>query len=69
MLKETVTAYFGTQAAVATKLNISPPAVSAWDEVIPEKQAGRLERLTHGELAFDATLYETNQVEQSEAAS
>lgn len=69
MLKETVTAYFGTQAAVAITLNISPPAVSAWDEVIPEKQAGRLERLTHGELAFDAALYETDPVEQSKAVA
>jgi len=70
MLKATVIKHFGTQAAAAKFLNISPPAVHYWEEVIPERQALKLDRTTHGALAYDEAYYpthsQTNQTEQSE---
>ena len=57
MLKETVIAHFGTQSALATRLNIKPPAVSAWGEVIPYGRALELERMTDGALMYDQSLY------------
>ena len=38
-------------------LSISHSSVSQWGEIIPEKQALRLEKLTAGELKYDPLLY------------
>ena len=64
MLKHTAMAHFGTQTAIALRLNINQAAVSQWGEVIPEKQAGRLERLTDGALNFEESHYQTDQTVQ-----
>ena len=64
MLKNTAVGHFGSQAEVAKKLNISRTAVCHWGEVIPEKQAGRLERLTGGALNFEESHYQTDQIAQ-----
>jgi DNA-binding transcriptional regulator YdaS (Cro superfamily) len=57
MQKSVVINYFGNQTKVARKLNISDASVSEWGEIIPEKQALRLERITNGALQYDPTLY------------
>ena len=64
MLKHTALEHFGTQTEIALQLNINQAAVSQWGEVIPEKQAGRLERLTGGFLKFEEAHYQTNQTAQ-----
>ncbi|MCV5274069.1 Cro/CI family transcriptional regulator, partial [Escherichia coli] len=46
MYKKDVIDHFGTQRAVAKALGISDAAVSQWKEVIPEKDAYRLEIVT-----------------------
>ena len=67
MLKETAIAHFGTQSALAIKLNIKPPAVSAWKKVIPYGRALELERMTAGVLMYDASFYpQKDQIVQSE---
>jgi len=69
MLKQDAVNHFGTQTALAAELGIVQPAVSQWGEVIPEKQAFRLERLTRGVLNYDEALYETTQSAESEAVA
>lgn len=60
MYKSDVVDHFGTQKNLAEKLGVTAAAVSAWDRVIPEKQALRLERLTSGQLIYQPALYQTN---------
>ena len=52
MYKKDVIDHFGTQRAVAKALGISDAAVSQWKEVIPEKDAYRLEVVTAGALKY-----------------
>jgi len=65
MLKSTVVDYYETQTKVAAALGITRSGVSIWPELIPEKQAMRLERLTEGALKYDPSLYETKNKTQT----
>ena len=58
MLKSIVLEHYATGAAVARALQISSAAVTQWPEVIPEKQAYRLQVITKGALKVDPSLYE-----------
>jgi DNA-binding transcriptional regulator YdaS (Cro superfamily) len=58
MLKKSVIEHFGSQNAVAVFLRISSSAVSQWKEVIPERAALKLSRLTKGKLKYQADMYE-----------
>lgn len=57
MKKNTVIKYFKTGVNTAEFLNISKASVSGWGDVIPEKQALILDRLTNGKLKYDPALY------------
>lgn len=57
MKKIDVIAYYKTTVNLAEELNILPSAVSQWGDIIPEKQALRLEKLTEGALKYDPSLY------------
>lgn len=57
MHKQNVIDHFGTQRAVAKALGISDAAVSQWKEIIPEKDAYRLEIVTAGALKYDEAAY------------
>jgi len=57
MYKKHVIDHFGTQRAIAKALGISDAAVSQWKEVIPEKDAYRLQVVTEGALKYDETAY------------
>ncbi len=57
MYKKDVIDHFGTQRAVAKALGISDAAVSQWKEVIPEKDAYRLEIVTAGALKYQESAY------------
>ena len=57
MDKQKVVEYFGSQRAVARALGISDAAVSQWKEIIPEKDAHRLELVTSGVLKFQEKAY------------
>jgi len=57
MLKKTVVKYFGNQLKTAGALSLTRGSVSQWGEVIPEKQALRIEKLTNGALKYDPALY------------
>lgn len=58
MFKKTVVAYFQRQAQVARTLGLARSTVHGWGNIIPEKQALKLERLTEGALKYDPSLYE-----------
>lgn len=57
MLKAMVTSYFPSNRAIAKALGISPQAVGQWDEIIPERAALKLDRITNGTLKYDPSLY------------
>jgi len=57
MYKQKVLDHYGTQLNVATVLSIKQASVSKWGDVIPEKQALRIEKLTDGALKYDPVLY------------
>jgi hypothetical protein len=71
MKVETALKFYKTQQLLATELGISQAAVSRWGDVMPEKQALKLDRITSGELKYDQALYtgpvQTGQ-EKNEAA-
>ena len=67
MLKKDVVKFFTSQTRLSKALGFkSTGAVSQWGEVIPEKQALRLEKITEGALRYDPELYEP--VQESPAA-
>lgn len=69
MYKKDVIAYFNhRQANVARALNIKPPSVFYWGEIIPERMAYRLERITGGALKVNPDLYEKPANTPTEAA-
>lgn len=57
MKKNTVISYFKSGVKTAKALNISKASVSGWGEIIPEKQALKLEKITHGKLKYDPAFY------------
>ncbi|MBG2875519.1 helix-turn-helix domain-containing protein [Proteus alimentorum] len=57
MFKNDVVKYFGSQRAVAKKLDVSDTAVHYWKNVIPEKAALKLSRITDGKLKYQPELY------------
>lgn len=59
MLKSKVLSYFDNRAVdVAKACNVSSASVSQWGDIIPEKNALKLEKLTNGALVYDASMYE-----------
>jgi hypothetical protein len=57
MKKDNVIKHYKTAAKLAQVLGIAKQAVSNWGEVIPELQAFRLDRITHGDLKYDPSFY------------
>ena len=57
MYKADAIEYFGNLTKLAQAAGVKLPSASAWGELIPEKRAARLERLTGGELKYDPALY------------
>lgn len=57
MYKRCVIQYFDSAAAVARALGINRASISSWSDVIPEKRALQIERITSGALTYDSALY------------
>ncbi len=53
MRKKDVLIHYGTQVKLAKVLGISQASISNWSEIIPEKQAFKLEKATDGKLQYD----------------
>ncbi|EPJ0398833.1 Cro/CI family transcriptional regulator [Providencia rettgeri] len=60
MYKASVLNHFGGTVKTAGALGISHSAVCQWVEIVPEKQALRIERITKGRLKYDPSLYIQN---------
>lgn len=58
MYKSDAIKHFGNLTKLAKAAGVKLPSASAWGELIPERRAARLERLTNGELKYDPALYE-----------
>ena len=71
MKVKTALDFYITQQILAEALGITQAAVSKWGDLMPEKQALKLDRITNGELKYEAQLYaapdQTGQ-EKAEAA-
>ncbi|HDR1113661.1 TPA: Cro/Cl family transcriptional regulator [Pasteurella multocida] len=61
MLKTDVINYFGKLENVAKALSISVSAISQWNEIIPEKNAYKLQDITKGKLKVNRDLYQKPQ--------
>lgn len=57
MYKKEVITHFGSQRAIAKALGLSESAISQWKEVIPEKDAFKIEKMTAGALRLEPSLY------------
>jgi DNA-binding transcriptional regulator YdaS (Cro superfamily) len=71
MKKTDAIAHFDSKSKLAKVLGIAHSSVSQWGEIIPEKQALRLDRITNGELEYNWKLYaapDQTGHEKSEAA-
>ena len=58
MLKTQVVEYYGGISKTAIALGVTHSAVCQWGNVIPQKQAFVIERITNGKLKYDANLYQ-----------
>lgn len=58
MKKSDVVSYFGSAANVAKALKIARSSVSGWGELVPEKRAAKIDRMTAGVLKYDPANYE-----------
>ena len=58
MLKNQVVEYYGGISKTAIALGVTHSAVCQWGNVIPQKKAFVIERITNGKLKYDASLYQ-----------
>lgn len=61
MIKSDVIAHFGDLKNIANALGISVSAVSQWGDIIPEKNAYRLQDITDRKLKVDRSFYQKSQ--------
>ena len=66
MLKILVVEYYGGISKTAIALGVTHSAVCQWGDVIPQKQAFVIERITNGKLKYDANLYQKSTDHASE---
>ena len=57
MYKIDVINHFGRATDLAQALKITSSSISQWGDIIPERQALRLERITDGSLKYAPSLY------------
>ncbi|MDE9536943.1 Cro/Cl family transcriptional regulator [Xenorhabdus bovienii] len=62
MKKNEVLKYFNTVNSIAKAIGITSSAVSQWREIIPERAALRIEKITDGALKYSAEMYKKNHV-------
>lgn len=58
MLKLDAIKFYGTKAGVARAAGVDPSAVSQWGDLVPEKNAYRLQMDSAGELVYDPAMYD-----------
>jgi transcriptional repressor of cell division inhibition gene dicB len=69
MKKSDVLKFFKTSKKICEVLNMkSSGAVSQWGDLIPEKRAMQLDRITGGQLRYDECLYQQSSSSHQESA-
>lgn len=58
MLASEAIEFFGSRAAVAEALGITPQAVGQWKGLVPPLSAAKLSKRSRGKLKFDPDLYD-----------
>ncbi|RNM07734.1 MULTISPECIES: Cro/CI family transcriptional regulator [Dickeya] len=58
MFKNDAIKFFGSKTKLAIAAGVSQASVSRWGDVIPERRAARLDRVTNGALRYDPDLYQ-----------
>jgi DNA-binding transcriptional regulator YdaS (Cro superfamily) len=57
MLTKTAIKYFGSQAEISRRLEISSAAVAKWGDTVPEGSAYKIESISGGQLKVDPEFY------------
>lgn len=58
MFKQDAINYFGSKSKLAKAAGVAPASVSVWGELVPEKNAMRLQLASGGVLRYDPEVYD-----------
>ncbi|AWA35335.1 Cro/CI family transcriptional regulator [Klebsiella pneumoniae] len=58
MFKQDAINYFGSKSKLAKAAGVAPASVSVWGELVPEKNAMRLQLASGGVLQYDPEVYD-----------
>lgn len=58
MFKQDAINYFGSKSKLAKAAGVAPASVSVWGELVPEKNAMRLQLASGGVLQYDPEIYD-----------
>ena len=58
MFKQDAINYFGSKSKLAKAAGVAPASVSVWGELVPEKNAMRLQLASEGVLQYDPEVYD-----------
>ncbi len=57
MFKQDAINYFGNKSKLAKAAGVAPASVSVWGDLVPEKNAMRLQLASGGVLQYDPEIY------------
>ncbi|HDG7584013.1 transcriptional regulator [Klebsiella pneumoniae] len=58
MFKQDAINYFGSKSKLAKAAGVAPASVSVWGDLVPEKNAMRLQLASGGVLQYDPKVYD-----------
>ena len=58
MFEQDAINYFGSKSKLAKAAGVAPASVSVWGELVPEKNAMRLQLASEGVLQYDPEVYD-----------
>ncbi|CAH3897277.1 hypothetical protein AI2945V1_3561, partial [Klebsiella oxytoca] len=58
VFKQDAINYFGSKSKLAKAAGVAPASVSVWGELVPEKNAMRLQLASEGVLQYDPEVYD-----------
>lgn len=58
MFKQDAINYFGSKSKLAKAAGVAPASVSVWGDLVPEKNAIRLQLASEGVLQYDPEVYD-----------
>ncbi|CAH5735244.1 hypothetical protein AI2943V1_3559, partial [Klebsiella oxytoca] len=58
VFKQDAINYFGSKSKLAKAAGVAPASVSVWGDLVPEKNAMRLQLASEGVLQYDPEVYD-----------